>query len=997
MISYHREIIFRGNRAPRRNSRSGATWPAAVAAVLLAAPQAFPVNPELALRQYLHTSWTQEEGSDLPPVQALAQTADGYLWLGTGKGLIRFDGQRFADWQPFAGDALPGSDIRFLRPSKDGGLWVGALTGLCKLERGRVVFHPATRKLPCALIHSMIEADAGRLWILSDCSTGNALSLLSRDGSLKTLSRADGLPEQRLLNVLADRSPNLWIGVGGGICRWSPGSAALCSPGHALAGVSLVEESAGNLLIADNASKQVLRYRDGRTDPIAPAIPGASFVRGAMLRDRDGNVWLGTTGQGLLRIRGGKVDRLTAEDGLSSNLVNAIVEDSEGDVWVATARGIDRFRDPKFLHVTTREGLSGDLINAVYGASDGATWVGTVGGGLNRVDGTRVTQAAGLPRNIVASLFEDSGRQLWVGTTGGLVTGMNNRFAEVRTNTGQPLTLVCNISGNADGIWLADGKQGLFRVRGRTAHPVAVPSVEGANIYRLLAARSGAVWLGRYKGGGVTVINGDQVQHYSAADGLARGPVLSLYEDRAGAIWVGAEEGLSRFRDGRWTTWTKAQSLPEGGVLGIVEDDGDGLWLLTPAGILRLARPALNGSARALTYSLYGRTEGLRLAASGSMSTPRLTKGSNGHLWFCTQDGVAEIDPARVRSNPVAPPVHIEQVSVDGKAFDPGAQEIAFRGSDLRIEYTGVSLMAPERVRFRYRIRERDRDWTDAGPRRTVTYVNLPPGSYRFQVIAANNDGIWNNTGAEVALRIIPYFYQTTWFAAACLTSALLAAWGVHWAKVRRVVERFQLIAAERARFSRELHDSILQGFSGVVYQLEAAARQFESAPEASRQRLEKALDQADRSCREARELITSMRIPALENSTLPDALRATAAPMVSGLDIDFQFDVKGSARQAHYDIEANIFLLAREALTNSINHSGATRIRMELQYTGKALRLTVQDNGSGFDPDAAANKTGHWGFRGMKESARQIGAEFSVDTAPGKGATITVTIPWKQ
>jgi signal transduction histidine kinase len=494
------------------------------------------------------------------------------------------------------------------------------------------------------------------------------------------------------------------------------------------------------------------------------------------------------------------------------------------------------------------------------------------------------------------------------------------------------------------------------------------------------------------------VLHEGAAQRYGAGDGLAKGPVRAFYEDAEGAIWVGSGEGLSRFQNSRWTAWTTAQGLPEGGVQSIVEDDIGGIWLLTPTGMLRLPRSSLGAEAKPIVYHLYGPVEGLRVASSGGMSNPRLARSRDGRLWICTEDGVAAIDPARLKANPIAPPVAIEQVLANGKALDPfSTVETGVRARDLQITYTGISLTDPERVRFRYRLFGWDGGWTDAGSRRTVTYVNLPPRHYRFQVQAANNDGLWNDAGAQIALRVDPYFYQTLWFYALCVTTLLALAWCIHRLRVRRVVMRYQLIAAERTRFSRELHDSLLQGFSGVVYLLEAASRQFEAAPAASKQRLEKALDQADQSLREARQMIASMRIPALENSTLPDALKSTLAPIVGDLPLDYQFEVKGHVRQGPYDVEANCFLIAREAVTNAVNHAEASRIRLELLYTPKELRLTVQDNGVGFTTEAALAKAGHWGFRGMRERARQIGATFTSDSAPGKGCTILVIAPWKK
>jgi ligand-binding sensor domain-containing protein/signal transduction histidine kinase len=964
---------------------------------VLTAPPLLAVNPNLSLDQYLHTSWTQEEGSALPPVRALAQTADGYLWLGTDKGLIRFDGMRFTEWSPASGPALPNSKISCLRPASGGGLWVGMAAGLCRVDRGRVFRYPAVDKLPCPVIASMLEDRSGRLWILKACRGVNTVALLSPDGGLQTFGTRDGLPGRPLRALFQDRQGNLWIGTDTAVCRWSPGSPSVCSKGAVLDVSSIAESGNGQLAIADDLKNQVFRFSNGQAEPVAPHIPDSAFT-GAMLCDRDGNIWVGTAGQGLLRLRHGRVDRFTRGEGLSSNFVTDLVEDHEGDIWVATANGVDRIRDPKVQLYSTANGLSGDLINTVYGAEDGTIWIGT-SRGLNRLAGQSITvysPASGLPNPLVLSSYEDGAGRLWAATGAGLALQAGDRFGEVLTANGQHLKRVFNIAGNRAGaVWLADNAQGLFAVRGGAAHPVTVPGADTGDIYGLLVARNGDVWLGFYSGG-ITVLSSDSAKYYDSRDGLGKGPVRALYEDREGSVWAGTGNGLSRFRDARWTTWTTAQGLPEGGVQGIVEDQSGELWLLTPSGVLRLSRSNLDGPAGPLPFVLYGRTEGLRLG--DSMTNPRLTRSRDGRLWVCTEDGVAAIDPARVQSNPVPPPVVIEQVIADGKTYDtisPG--ETAFRGHDLQVVYTGISLMVPERVRFRYRMYSLDSHWTEAGTRRNVAYMNLPPGHYRFQVIAANNDGLWNNAGAEVALRVDPYFYQTKWFALLCLTSALLLIWSVHQLKVRRVVSRLQLITAERIRFSRELHDSLLQGFAGVVYLLEAAALQFEAAPELSKQRLERAIDQADRSLREARQMIVSMRIPALENSTLPEALRSTAAQMVSGVPVDFQFELKGRVHQGPYDVEGNLFLMAREAVTNCLNHAAATRIRLELCYTPKELHMTIEDDGRGFDPEMALAKPDHYGFRGMHERARHIGAVLTVDSAPGSGTKIEATVIWKK
>jgi signal transduction histidine kinase/ligand-binding sensor domain-containing protein len=965
--------------------------------ISLITPPLFAVSPNPSMGQYLHTSWTQKDGSALPQIQAIAQAADGYLWLGTGKGLMRFDGMRFTDWSPASGPGLPSLNVVLLRPASAGGLWVGTTAGLCRVDRGRVIRYPALGKLPCPMIVTMAEDRLGRPWLLNVCPKANTLALLSPEGTLRTFGIRDGLPDKPPQTIIEDRQGNIWIGTAGSICRWSPGSAAVC---YKVDVAAMAENANGELMIADREKRQVFRLSGGQPLPVGPHLPDSALSK-TMICDHDGNIWIGTMGQGLLRVTQDSVDRYRRNEGLSNNTVFGLTEDREGDIWVATARGVDRIRDPKVQVYSTQNGLSSDVINSVYGGQDGAVWIGGTGG-LNRLAGERVTvrsRAEGLPDPTVLSLYRDGDGKMSVATVAGLARQDGDRFVEVLTASGQHLRNVFNISGNGSGeVWLADVKLGLFAVRGGVAHPVAFPDSGSSDIASLLVARNGSVWLGNY-GGGITVLLNESAKHYDSRDGLGNGPVRALYQDRDGSIWAGTGAGLSRFRDSHWTTWTTSQGLPEGGVQGIVGDETGGLWLLTPAGVLNLPSNCLDSPGGLLQPTLFGSTEGLRLG--NGMTNPRLTRSRDGRVWVCTEDGVAAIDPMRVKRNPIPPPVAIEQVIADGKTCDPYLRsETAFRGHDLQIVYTGISLMVPERVRFRYRLEGlggSNTRWTDAGTRRNVAYMNLPPGHYKFQVTASNNDGLWNTAGADFALRVDPYFYQTKWFALLCLICAMLMVWSAHRLKMRRVVSRLQLIAAERTRFSRELHDSLLQGFSGVVFLLEAASRQFSTAPELSKQRLDRAVDQADRSLREAREMIASMRIPALENHTLAEALRTTVEPMVSGIEVDLQFQVKGRPQQAPYNVEANLFMLAREAVTNALNHASPSRIRVELCYTPKELHLTVQDDGIGFSPDIAMAKAGHWGFRGMRERARVMGASFAVDSAPGRGATINVSVDWEK
>jgi signal transduction histidine kinase/streptogramin lyase len=754
-------------------------------------------------------------------------------------------------------------------------------------------------------------------------------------------------------------------------------------------------------MVADGGAKRILRVSGGKLHPVLSRLGDASLDPLLLARDRDGNVWVGTTGQGLLRLRGGGYERLTRHDGLSSDFVNALLEDREGNLWVGTARGIDQLRDPKVLHVSSSNGLSSDAVMAVSAARNGGIWVGTIGGGLDRVDGGRISHYlmnSGLPSTTVASLYDGAGG-LWVGTTGGLAHQADGRFVEVLAPNGQHMNLVFAITKDRTGsLILADVKKGLFSLRDGVVKSLPVPGSEKKDIYQLLAARDGVLWVGYYQGG-ITAAAGNSTRFYDAAQGLAPGAVQAIYEDRRGTVWVGTRGGLSRFRRGRWTTWTAKQGLPEGGIQGIVEDNRGGLWLMTSSGILMLSLAALSnapdGSPGNVAYTLYGLAEGLRLASSANTANPRIAKSNDGRLWVCTEDGVAVIDPSRIRRNPFPPPVVIEQLLVDGRPVDTSAVTgIEFRGREVQITYTGLSLTVPERVRFRYKLEGLDQNWTEAGTRRYVAYVNLPPRKYAFRVLACNNEGVWSTTGASLAFQIAPEFYQRVWFAPLCVAVAALLVWAAYWLRVRRLVSRFQLVAEERARMTRELHDSLLQGFSGVVFQLEAVSRLYESNPEVSKRRLERAIDQADQSLLEARRAIMCMHLPELENATLAEALSVAGNRAIEGSAIAFHLTVKGRVRQLPYEVQANLYLVGREAIANSVNHARAKKITAQLDYSAKSVSLSVQDDGIGFDLETAKAKKDHRGVIGMHERAKYVGATLSVDTASGQGTRIGLVVP---
>jgi signal transduction histidine kinase len=371
------------------------------------------------------------------------------------------------------------------------------------------------------------------------------------------------------------------------------------------------------------------------------------------------------------------------------------------------------------------------------------------------------------------------------------------------------------------------------------------------------------------------------------------------------------------------------------------------------------------------------------------MVNPKMTVTPDGRVWFVTSGGVAGIDPGAIRANPVPPPVEIEDLVVDGKRTPFRGGEV--KGRSLEVEYTALSLTNPEAVRFRYRLEPVNKTWVDAGSLRHLAYENLSPGRYRLRVTACNNDGLWNAADAGLAFTIEPRFYQTWWFAALAAASIGMAGFGLHRGRMSLMRSRFQLRLQERTRLARDMHDTLLQGFAGVVYQLEAASKQMANSPELGRDRLAKALEQADEALREARQMLSSLRLSGLENRTLAEALRAAGEQAVCASSIRFEFAVRGHQRELPYEVQASLFMIAREAMANAAKHASPSRILAAVAYTAETVILTVTDDGKGFDLEAAESRHDHWGLAGMRERARQAGGSLHIHSASGMGTTVEV------
>ena len=989
--------------------------------MLLLCPGASALNPSLEVNQFLHKAWIHGEGLT-GDTRSIVQTADGYLWLGTEFGLVRFDGVRFNSWAPPAGQRLPSNDIMALLATRDGTLWIGTTEGLASFRDGRLTAYAAIDREP---VFALLEDHEGVVW------AGLHARLCSvRSGKAECSEPSPFLRGVAMLSLFEDDEGRLWAaGPGSGLWQWKPGpprkilSGSLIWP-HALApgdhATGLIAASDGLLrqVVGENSKEYRLR---GERQPFARLL----------LRDHDDALWIGTA-QGLLRVYQGKTTRFAHADGLSSDSVSTIFEDREGSIWVGTTNGIDRFREPAVFTISADQGLSGQAWS-VLAARDGTVWIGT-DDGLNRWHQGQMTiyrsatesrtqhggggapheiTDAALPSNKIGALFEDQQDRLWVTTDKGVAWFENGRFTRVRGNHPVgPVNAV--LPDRHQGIWISYPFYGLSHVvEGRVVESAPWPWSDETEP-RLSAMVSDPVndgfWIG-FKQKGIAHLVGHQVgTTFGAKYGLSGRRVWHLHIDRESTLWAATEGGLSRIRDGRVATLTDKSGLPCDAVYWAIEDDASSLWLYTACGLVRITRPELDAWAsnpkRVIHTTLFGEADGIRMHALLRPFTPVVTKSPDGKLWFAHLDGVSAIDPQHLPFNPLPPPVHIEQVTANGKRYDPASGlRLPPQIRDLVIDYTALSLAAPESVHFRFKLEGQDEGWREVVNQRQMEYSNLPPRKYVFRVKASNNSGVWNENGDSLEFSIAPAYYQTTWFRAASVVVFFISLWALYRYRLHQLAREFNARlderVGERTRIARNLHDTLLQSFQGALIEFQAARNLFSKG----RQEAIQALDTAMRSAQDAivvgRDAIHDLRDIVAPQAHLEQLLETAGEELASsnvsaGTRPAFQVTVEGPAQALSPILQDEVYQIGREVLRNAFRHASASRIEAEIRYSEHVLRLRIRDDGKGIDQNVLENGMlpGHWGLPGIRERAKRIGARVVFWSEAGAGTEVELAVP---
>lgn len=773
--------------------------------------QAVRLNKDKALTQYIHDVWQVDEGLPQNSVRAIAQTTDGYLWLGTDDGLARFDGLAFEVFDKSNVPAFGGGDgIRSLEADASGALWIGTSgSGLVKYENGAFT---RVQSISAETISHVSFDSKGNMWV----GSWDKGIFVVNSQQVTNYTTDHGLATDFVTAVHHDRVGRIWVGTRDGLYQFSEGRFVLFNENDRLSSpyvTSVASDTLGYVWVG--TLDGIDRIFGESTAGIPPGLSLDSGVRSIYV-DNAGIIWIGTAQDGLIRYDHRKFSAITTAGHLSTNRILTLAPDNEGSLWIGTEMGgLNRLRDAIFSSYSVLENLSSNMAYALIEGSDGAMWVGTDGGGLNRIapdNSIRAyTEKDGLSSNIIMSLANSKDGGLWIGTMGGGLNKMHRGvFRQYTDSLRLPSPRIFALLEDAQGrLWIGTDEGLVSWYRGRQENYQVGDGLTSNFISTLRTGQDGSVWIGT-AGGGISILKDGLFTAITTEDGLASNSVLDFHEDDSGDIWIATSSGLSLYRDGKITSVSSQDGLPLDYIQGIVEDHSGGLWFSSSGGIFTTKKrdfeTFINGESPRIASARFGKSQGLKSTEMNGGFQPSIWKSTDGRLWFPSGAGVAVVNPSQTFHNTVPPPVVIGSVTVNGESMS-GGETLTFEAGAERIDihYSGLSYIEPRKMQFRYILNGYEIDWQNGGQSRTATYTNLDPGEYNFQVIAANSDGVWNYDGASISFEIKPFIYQTKWFYLLCGLVLFLVIYAGYRIRVRQHMLRHLELEKKVEQRTRDL------------------------------------------------------------------------------------------------------------------------------------------------------------------------------------------------
>jgi signal transduction histidine kinase/ligand-binding sensor domain-containing protein len=975
------------------------------------------LDPHRLISQYAHTAWRVQDGLPHGP-RRITQTSDGYIWIAASRSLLRFDGVTMTtvpSQKSFPTDA----GVNALLGSRDGSLWMGTYQGLNRLKDGEGFSFPITR----GGVQNILEDHAGAIWIgrsKANGSEGALCRIVGYDVKCYAKDQSDGNPAQFALVLAEDSSGDIWFGCQM-LCRWNGSSIShympeqMEHPSGNNGVVALAAGAAGSLWVAMDgvgSGLGVQYFSNGSLSSyVVPGFDGANIRATALLLDRHQTLWVGTVSQGIYHIHDGHADHYGATQGLTGEEVHSIYEDKEGNLWIATDKGVDLFRDIPIVSFSSTEGLSGS--SAVIARNDNSLWVGQETAlDLIRPEAvSTTTMADGRPIQDLYALLEDHLGQLWLGINNTVMVQHLGRFFAIEGQDGRRLDhigAIISFAEDIDGnIWAmaldeTQGRDHLLRIRDRRVQEdIQIASLVPRARF-VGADPAGGIWIGTGNGKLAHYINGVANIVSNGRSGTVPVMMFGFSVDSAGVVWGATNQGLYRWDHGTLSVMDSRNGLPCSAFSAALTDRSGSLWLEAKCGYLRISAADLaNWIARPeaqVSVTTLDALDGADPGWTAGRIQPNAVRSPDGRLWFVGSSSLQMIDPGRSYKNSTPPPMHIERLVADGKSFSPASSvTLAPLTRDIQIDYTALSFVMPQRMGFRYILEGRDSGWQDPGTRRQAFYSDLRPGSYRFRVIASNNDGVWNETGATLDFKVAAAWYQTIWFRSLCGVVGVLLLRAIYRLRVRRIAgsmkARFDERLAERTRIARELHDTFLQTIQGSKLVADDALSAT-TDPSHMRQAMEKLSTWLGRATEEGRAALNSLRTSATEVNDLADAFRRALEECRTLGSMEVSLQVSGQIREMHPIVRDEIYRIGYEAIRNACVHSRATQLRVDLSYA-QDLSLRINDNGAGIDPDILQRgRQGHFGLHNMRERAARIMGKFSVESSVGSGTVITLAVP---